>query len=247
MSPRPHSTGSPRLVALFLATALLAFGNSAIQPAPREGNWVKRHESFVAIAQKGGVDVLFLGDSITDFWRREDGPQGGRSVWEKNFAPLRAANFGISGDRTQHVLWRLANGELEGLSPKVVVLLIGTNNTGLERDKVTPRNTATETIAGVTAVVKTLRTRLPSSKILLHAIFPRADNDVSPPQIREINAALAQLADGQSVRFLDLNEKLLSADGALNKEVMPDLLHPNARGYEIWAAAIKEPLTAMLQ
>jgi lysophospholipase L1-like esterase len=239
-----------RFVSVSLATvafALVATANTAIEPVPREANWVKRHEGFVAEAQKGGINVLFLGDSITDFWRNEDGPRGGRSIWEKNFAPLGAANFGISADRTQHVLWRLEHGEVDGIKPKVVVLMIGTNNTGLERDKVTPRNTVPETIAGVTKVVQTLRTKLPATKILLLAIFPRADNQESPPQIKEVNAALAKLADGKSIRFLDLGPKFLTADGTLTKEIMPDLLHPGAKGYEIWAAAIKEPLTEMMK
>jgi len=220
--------------------------NSALKPAPRDPNWIKRHEGFVEIAKHGGVAVLFLGDSITDFWRR-DGPQGGKSIWERDFAPLRAANFGISGDRTQHVLWRMANGELTGLQPKVVVLMIGTNNTGLERNTNAPRNTGPETIQGVTAVVKGLRARLPATRVLLLAIFPRADNPVSPPQIREINAALAKLDDRKFVRFLDINAKLLNADGVLTKDIMPDLLHPNAKGYEIWAAAIRQPLAEMLK
>src|SRR5690349_15529055 len=143
--------------------------NSAIRPAPREPGWMRRHDGFVEIAKKGGVDVLFLGDSITDFWRRDQTEKqvGGKKVWDREFAPLRAANFGISGDRTQHVLWRLQNGELEGISPKAIVLMIGTNNTGFERDNTTPRNTPAETVAGVTAIVKTLRTKLPQSKILL--------------------------------------------------------------------------------
>src|SRR5438552_5987443 len=104
-------------------------GNSATTPAPRDPGWVKRHEGFVKIAQKGDVDLLFLGDSITDGWRG-----GGKKVWEANFAPLKAANFGIGGDRTEHVLWRIQNGELEGIKPKLVVLMIGTNNGGDSKD-----------------------------------------------------------------------------------------------------------------
>ncbi|MEO5958051.1 MAG: platelet-activating factor acetylhydrolase IB subunit [Opitutaceae bacterium] len=216
---------------------------------PRDPNWVKRHEGFVEIAKQGGVDVLFLGDSITDFWRREDKNQGGKPVWDKNFAPLRAANFGISADRTQHVLWRLDHGELDGIKPKVVVLMIGTNNTGLERGTATPRNTTAEAAEGVVAVVKTLRTKLPASKILLLAIFPRGESPDDPQrkQVAEINTTLAKLADGKAIRFLDLGPKFLAADGTLPKEIMPDFLHPSEKGYEIWAAAIKQPLAQMLQ
>lgn len=230
-----------------LASAAMA-ANSAIVPVPRDANWVKRHEGFVEIAKKGDVDVLFLGDSITDFWARP-GPAGGKKVWDENFAHLKPANFGISADRTQHVLWRLENGEIDGIKPKVVVLMIGTNNTGLERDGVTVRNTTAETIAGVTAVVKTLRTKLPQSKIMLLAIFPRGEKPDFPQraQIKEINDAIAKLDDGRMIRYLDIGPKFLAADGTLPKEIMPDLLHPGEKGYEIWAAAIKEPLAEMLK
>ncbi len=229
--------------------AVAAHANTAIAPVPREANWIKRHESFVAIAQQGGVDVLFLGDSITDFWRRDDVRQGGKPVWDQHFATLKAANFGISADRTQHVLWRLENGELDGIKPKVVVLMIGTNNTGFERDDVTPRNTPAETIAGVTAIVKTLRTKLPQSKVMLLGIFPRGEKPDFPnrAQIAEINAAFAKLDDGKFVRYLDLGGKFLAEDGTLSREIMPDLLHPGLKGYEIWAAAIKEPLAEMMK
>src|SRR5215207_11656977 len=117
---------------LFVCAAAAAAPNTAIAPEPRDPNWVKRHEGFVEIAKQGNVDVLFLGDSITDAWRRD--PPGGEKVWDTHFAPLHAANFGISGDRTQHVLWRMENGELDGIKPKAIVLMIGTNNTGFERD-----------------------------------------------------------------------------------------------------------------
>ena len=240
---------SPMLFRSLLLWTLLvpavraAEGNTAIQPAPRDPAWVQRHEGFVAIAKQGGVDVLFLGDSITDFWRNR-----GKAVWETNFASLKAANFGISGDRTQHVLWRMEHGELDGIKPKVVVLMIGTNNTGKERDGVTSRNQPPEVIEGVTAVVKGLRAKLPETKILLLAIFPRGQkDDPVRAQLKEINAAIAKLADGQYVKFLDINQQFLEPDGTLSTEVMPDLLHPSEKGYQIWAGAIKEPLAELLK
>jgi len=222
---------------------------SAINPAPRDANWVKRHEGFVDIAKKGGINVLFVGDSITDAWRQPDPAKGGKAVWDREFAPLGAANFGISGDRTQHVLWRLQNGELEGIQPKAVVLMIGTNNTGFERDGTTPRNTPAQTIEGVKAIVSHLRTKQPQAKILLLAIFPRGEKPDHPQraQIHEINAAIAKLHDGRHVHFLDIGQKFLARDGTLPKDIMPDFLHPNKKGYEIWAAAIKEPLAALLR
>jgi lysophospholipase L1-like esterase len=228
--------------------------NSAIRPAPRDPGWMRRHDGFVEIARKGGVEVLFLGDSITDFWRREQtgmtgGTVGGRKVWEREFAPLKAANFGISGDRTQHVLWRLDNGELDGIKPKVVVLMIGTNNTGFESDKVTPRNTPAQTAEGVKDIVKVLRARLPKTKILLLAVFPRGEkpDDLQRKQVNEINTWIARLDDGRNVRFLDIGQKFLEPDGTMSKDVMPDFLHPGEKGYEIWAAAIREPLAQMLK
>lgn len=261
-SPLVAALFTAATVALFFTTscqtapaidpALLNPGtNSAIRAEPRDAKWVKRHESFVAEARQGGVDVLFLGDSITDFWRRDqtDKQEGGRKIWNANFAPLNAANFGISGDRTQHVLWRLQNGELGGISPKVVVLMIGTNNTGLESDKVTPRNSVAETTEGIRAVVRTLRTNLPQTKILLLAIFPRDEKPtgLQRQQVDAINRHLAQFKEGPAVRYLDINANFLAADGTLPKAVMPDFLHPVEHGYQIWADAIRAPLAELLK
>jgi lysophospholipase L1-like esterase len=248
-TPLPRWCRAALLFTVLASGALAAAANTALEPVPRDANWIKRHEGFVEIAKQGGIDVLFLGDSITDNWRREDGPQGGKSIWDKNFAPLRAANFGISADRTQHVLWRMANGELDGIRPKAIVLMIGTNNTGLERDSTTVRNTTAEVIEGVTAVVRGLRAKLPDAKILLLAIFPRGEKPDHPQrkQIAEINAALATLNDGHHVRYLDIGPVFLSPDGTLSKDIMPDFLHPNVKGYELWAGAIKKPLAEMLK
>ncbi|MBI3879032.1 MAG: GDSL family lipase [Verrucomicrobia bacterium] len=220
-----------------------SFANTAIEPAPRDPKWVARHEGFVAEAKQGGIDVLFLGDSITDGWRTK-----GKATWDKHFAPLKAANFGISGDRTQHVLWRLRNGEAEGYKPKAVVLMIGTNNSGKEKATGEPRNTTAEIIEGVTTVVKELRMKFPDAKILFLAVFPRGEKD-SPQrlQLAEVNKSLAKLHDGKHVHFLDIGKKFLEADGTLPKEIMPDLLHPNEKGYEIWADAIEQPLKKLLK
>jgi lysophospholipase L1-like esterase len=213
-----------------------AAGNSAIKPEPRDAKWVARHEGFLALTNKAAAKVLFLGDSITDGWRGK-----GKAVWEKNYAPLNAVNLGIGGDRTQHVLWRMDNGELEGLKPKAVVLMIGTNNSK-------GRNTPPEIIEGVTAVVKGLRTKLPQSKILLLAIFPRGQlGEPVRDELQTVNAAIAKLDDGKMVNFLDIGPKFLEANGVLSTNIMPDLLHPNEKGYEIWADAIKEPLAKLLK
>lgn len=225
------------ILTMGLSAAANMQANTAIIPVPKDEKWLKRHEGFVDEAKRGGVDVLFLGDSITDGWRKE-----GRFLWAEHFAPLQAANFGLDGDRTQHVLWRIQHGTLDGLAPKVVVLLIGTNNTGPER------NTTAEAVEGVQAVVTAIHQKLPAAKLLVLAILPRAAKD-SPhrAQINEINRALRPFVEGMpSARFLDIGEVFLSADGSLSTHLMPDLLHPNEAGYALWAAAIKQPLADLL-
>lgn len=189
--------------------------------------WGKKHEQFVATAKKGDVDVLFLGDSITAGWNG-----AGKKVWDANFAPMKAANFGIGGDRTQHVLWRIQNGELEGIAPKAAVLMIGTNNSGSD----SPEQIA----AGVSAIVKTLGEKAPKTKVLLLAVFPRSakGSDAIRAKLADVNARIAKLDDGSRVKYLDIGQKFLEADGTLTKEVMPDLLHLSPRGYQIWADAI---------
>lgn len=212
---------------------------------PRGGKAAKQHAEFVELAKQGDIEVLFIGDSITNHWRN---PERGAPVWEREFAPLKAANFGVSGDRTQHVLWRLRHGEGEGFSPKVIVLLIGTNNTGLEKDGVTPRNSTPEIIEGVTAVVRELQSRFPKAKILLMGIFPRGKkDDPRREQIKEINKSLALLDDQKTLFFLDIGDRFLDSSGNIPKDVMPDLLHPARKGYEIWADAIREPLANLLK
>jgi lysophospholipase L1-like esterase len=211
-------------------------GNSAATPAPRDPGWVKRHEGFVEIAKKGAVDLLFLGDSITDGWRG-----GGKAVWEKNYAPLKAANFGIGGDRTQHVLWRLQNGELDGIKPKLGVLMIGTNNLGANKDE--------EIADGIKAIVDELHKQIPETKLLLLGIFPRSmkADDPARGRIKHINSIISMLDDGKSVKYVDIGDKFLEADGTLPKSIMPDGLHPNSKGYEVWAEAIAPTVQEMMK
>jgi len=241
-------------VAVFLClvgTATAAAVNTAVVPVPPDlppALWMERHEEFVQTAAHGGVAVLFLGDSITDYWRcyTHAGYLRGKSVWDRAFAPLHAENFGIGGDRTQHLLWRVRHGELDGLYPKAVVLQIGTNNLGQIKAG-SPNNTPAETLAGVAAIVAEIRTQLPDARILLLGIFPRGEKgDPLRGEIREVNRGLAALDDGKSIRFLDFGARYLQPDGALKAELMPDLLHPNTAGYQIWADAIQAPVAAML-
>jgi len=206
----------------------------ATKPAPRDDKWVKRHEGFVEIAKKGGVDVLLLGDSITDGWRG-----GGKKVYAEHFEPLKSANFGIGGDRTQHVLWRLQNGELDGITPKVCMLMIGTNN---------GKDPADDVAAGITAIVKEIQKKSPSTKILLLAIFPRGEK---PNPGREkndkVNTIVAKLDDGgKTVKYLDIGAKFLSEDKSLAKEIMPDFLHLSEKGYTIWADAVMASVKELL-
>jgi lysophospholipase L1-like esterase len=208
--------------------------NSAIVPAPGDTNWVKRHEGFVQRAKQGDVNILFMGDSITDGWRRQ-------KLWTEKYEPMKAVDFGIGGDKTEHVLWRMENGELRGIKPKVIVLMIGTNNTG--------KNSAPEIVEGITAIVKKFRKDLPDSKILLLGVFPRGATADMPirQKIKDINAQIAKLDDGKAIKYLDIGDKFLDADGNLPKDIMPDALHPNAKGYQIWADAMNPTLQAMLK
>jgi lysophospholipase L1-like esterase len=205
--------------------------NTAIKPARKDP---KRHEGFVALAKKGNIDVLFLGDSITDGWRRQ-------AAWKKHFEPLKAANFGIGGDRTQHVLWRLQNGELEGIKPKVAVVMIGTNNLG--------SNTAEEIAEGNKAIVEEIHKKSPDTKVLLLGIFPRSPKatDKVRDKIKDINAIIAKLGKEKNVRYLDIGDKFLEKDGSLSKDIMPDYLHLSAKGYQIWADAIEPTVKEMLK
>jgi lysophospholipase L1-like esterase len=225
-----------------LALALVLQELPGEKPVPKTGGWAKTHEAFVQVAKKGGFDVLFTGDSITDAWRNN--PQ--KKIWDAAFGPLKAANFGISGDRTQHVLWRLQNGEFEGLTlPRVVVLMIGTNNIG-QKDGPEPPASA---IAGIQAIVREVRRKSDHTKILLLGVFPRGEKPDHPHRamIKEINEAAAKLDDEKSVKFLDIGDKFLEPDGSLSKETMPDYLHLSEKGYKIWADAIKETLVEMLK
>ncbi|MCY3018274.1 MAG: GDSL-type esterase/lipase family protein [Planctomycetota bacterium] len=202
------------------------------------GKPTKGHIRFCEQAKAGGFDVLFLGDSITANW---GGP--GKEVWDKVIAPLTAANFGFPGNCTEHVLWGLDNGLIEGaLNPKVIVLMIGTNNTRLRKDP--PEAIA----AGVGAIVDRLYKRFPKTPILLFGIFPHGatPDDAVRKNNDAANAILAKFDGYHNVRYLDIGAKLLEKDGTLSKEIMPDLLHPGPKGYEIWAAALEPQLKALL-
>jgi lysophospholipase L1-like esterase len=209
--------------------------NPAAAPGPRDKGWVKRHDGFVEIAKKGNVDVLFLGDSITDGWR------GQKKTWDAAFGAYKPANFGIGGDQTQHVLWRIQNGELDGIKPKVAVVMIGTNNTG--------GHSAEQIADGIKAIVTTIHEKSPDTKVLLLGVFPRGKMipNNQNTKIIEINKVIAKLDDGgKKVKYLDIGEKFMK-DGQIPGDIMPDYLHLSAAGYQIWADAITPTLKDMLR
>ncbi|HEX4997130.1 MAG TPA: GDSL-type esterase/lipase family protein [Terriglobia bacterium] len=202
-----------------------------------------RHQTFVDIARKGNVDLLFVGDSITDwfYWPLGGGEARGGKVWESSFAPLKAANFAIAGDTTQGVLWRMQNGELEGFRAKLIVLMLGTNNIN--------RNPNDEIVDGDRLIIEEFKKRQPQAKVLLLGIFPRNQNATDPLRatIKEINGKLEKLADNKQVFYKDIGDKFLTADGTLTTEVMADGLHPTAKGYQIWADAIIDDVKKLMK
>lgn len=195
------------------------------------------HERFVVAAKKGEGQLVFLGDSITAGWAGN-----GKEVWAKAFGAYAPLNFGIGGDRTQHVLWRIENGELEGIKPKAAVVMIGTNNSGTD---------PAEGIAkGVTRIIETVRAKLPQTKILLLAVFPRGEKPAPNPgreKLKKVNEIIAKLDDGKSVFFLDIGDKFMKPDGMLTKDIMPDFLHLSPAGYQIWADAISPRLAELMK
>ncbi len=201
--------------------------------------WMPRHEEKLKEKSKlKDCRLVWIGDSITHGWEGD-----GKDIWNDRYAKYDALNLGFSGDRTEHVLWRLQHGAVESLHPKLIVIMIGTNNAGHRQEP------SEETAAGVKAIVEDLRQRLPDAKILLLGVFPRGDTNEDPMRQLNIktNEIISKLADGEKIVFLDIGAKFLDADGNLPAEIMPDKLHPNRKGYEVWAQAIDEKLTDLLK
>jgi lysophospholipase L1-like esterase len=193
------------------------------------------HEQLLAKARAGGIDVYFLGDSITRRWGATDYPEF-LANWKENFYGWNAANFGWGGDTTQNILWRLQHGELDGVNPKIIVLLAGTNNVGRDPGD---EAKAADIARGIESIIDLCRKKAPKARIILMAIFPRNDNPAVVPTINRINESIAKLADGKRVRFLNINDKLADKNGMLFEGVTVDKLHLSLKGYQIWADALK--------
>ncbi len=234
------------LALIILASSISGFArNTALEPIPRPGmvwknkggeTWMGRHEAIKATVAKGGVDLIFVGDSITHGW---DTTGTGTRIWGQVYAPFNAVNMGFGGDKTEHVLWRFDDGEIDGISPKAAVVMIGTNNW--------KANTYEEIAEGVEAVCRRLRAELPKTKILLLAIFPRVSSDPwAGANVVMANRLIEKLDDGEWIHFLDIGPAFRTDKGRLPQEIMPDGLHPNEAGYEIWAEAIRPKLSELM-
>ncbi len=206
--------------------------NIAVQSVSRMGEkWcADRHAQKLAIVKEGDIDLVFVGDSITHGWER-----AGKDVWAKYYGNRKALNLGYGADRTEHVIWRLTNGEMDGISPKLVILMIGTNNVGHRS------STPEQTVEGIKKIIEIMKEKVPAAKILLLSVFPRSANptDEMRVKVNEINSGLPALADGETVLYLDFGKKFLTEDGLLPVEMMRDRLHPGAAGYEIWAQEVE--------
>lgn len=226
---------------LLLAPACL-LAVPADQPVQRvDGQATLGHEQLVAKARQGRIDLYFLGDSITRRWGATDYPKF-LANWTRNFHGWNAGDFGYGGDTTQNILWRIQNGELDGVDPRVIVLLAGTNNVGRK-----PQPDAPDDIArGIKAILDVCRAKAPKATIVLMAVFPRNDIPGANAIIDRVNATIATFADGKTIRFLSINDKLADQDGRLFDGMTVDKLHLTAKGYQIWADALKPVLTELL-
>jgi lysophospholipase L1-like esterase len=219
--------------------------DSPTEPAAGGEAWMAMHHSFVKQAkERRSVALVFVGDSITQGWHT-----AGKATWDRFYAPRNALNLGIGGDRTQHVLWRLDHEEVDGLKPKVVVVMIGTNNFG--------RNTNEEITAGITKVVERLRSKLPEAKILVLGIFPRGEHEQGAsdaqtemaldPRPGAVNASIAKLDDAKNIKYLDISKAFLNESGRLSSSIAPDFVHLSRAGYRAWADAVEPILCELME
>jgi len=234
------------LIVLLCAVAALAQG-PADQPVPRtDQNSLTAHSQLLEKAKHGRIDVYFEGDSITRRWGATDYPEL-LANWNRNFFGWNAADFGWGADTIQNILWRLANGELDGVHPKVIVLLAGTNNVGRTVPPEGDEAKVAEITKGLKAILDILSAKAPNATIIATAIFPRNDNMAVMPAINQINLNLSKLADGKKIRYLNINARLADPGGKLFDGMMnADKLHPAIPGYQVWADALKPIFTELL-
>ena len=236
------------LAGLVWTSLSLAQTVPADRPAPRtDKNSQIAHEQLVAKTRQGRIDLYFEGDSITRRWGALDYPELLQN-WKANFFGWNAADFGWGADRVENILWRLENGELDSVNPKVIVLLAGTNNVGNSVPPDGIDSAAANVSRGIDAVLRVMRAKAPGAVIILMGIFPRNDNMAVMPVIDRINANLATMADGKKTRFLNINDKLADGDGKVREGMLNDRdkLHPVLNGYQVWADALKPILTELL-
>ena len=226
------------IFAFLLSTALLAQAPEqpvTVVPVINEGptkagdyDWMKRHEEVVARVKQGDVGLLMIGDSITHGWNSK--------IWKERYEPRKAVNLGFGWDGTQHVLWRLQHGEVDGIEPKAAVMMIGTNNITW--------CSAADTAKGVDVIVRDLQKRLPKTKILLLGVFPRGELGSDPirEKIKDLNSRLIIIGGRSNVTYLDIGYKFLGTEGNISKDIMPDFLHLTESGYQIWADAMEPAL-----
>ncbi|HLP08263.1 MAG TPA: GDSL-type esterase/lipase family protein [Opitutaceae bacterium] len=240
----PRFPSARSLAGLFALTVLASVGAADTKHAPHppwNENGRIGHRQLVEKAKQGRIDVYFLGDSITRRWGALDYPEF-LAHWNRTFLGWNAANFGWGGDSTHNMLWRVTNGEFEGLSPKVIVLLAGTNNIG---DKPKP-GAADDAVEGIQTLLETLQAKAPQATIVLMAVFPRNDNPESNQAVAEVNARIAEFADGKRIRFLNINDQLAGPDGTFFGGISVDKLHLSVKGYEVWAKNLVPVLTELL-
>lgn len=242
-----RSFGLSVITLLFVLNACAA---TAIRPIERtDTNSRIAHEQLLKKAKQGRTDIYFEGDSITRRWGCTD-PQWSELLanWKKNFFGWNAADFAWGGDTVQNILWRLENGELDGVDPKVIVLLAGTNNLG-SNPPADEEGKINEVVAGILAILKVMREKAPNATIIITGITPRRDRQGGTgimSVINQINPRLAKLADGKGIRYININDRLADADGKLVDGVTVDGLHLSTKGCQIWADALKPIFTELL-
>lgn len=213
-------------------------------------DWTKRHELTSAAVKRAKPQILFIGDSITHFFGGEQFdsyPLRGKNTWDEFYAPRNAGNLGFGWDKTENVLWRLQHGAVDGIAPKLVVVMIGTNNSGNLGPNHKGTCSAADIASGIEAIVLELEKRLPASKILLLGIFPRGEKpNAQRDKLAEVNRLIAKLDGSHQVTFLDIGAKFLTAEGLITKDIMPDYLHPNEKGYRIWAESIEPTVKRLM-